>query len=82
MALRFTDKRGQCGRVTESLEVEYSGAWEQEVRDAVADVRQEKPDDDMYEPENPLSYLVMELPESAPITEVAREDIFSSWYPE
>lgn len=73
MTLRFKDERGRLGTVTESLEVEYSGPWEEEVSAVVEEAKGEIPDDVLYDPEDPLSYLVIELPESAPIREVSRE---------
>lgn len=76
MKLRFKDRMGETGVVDEDLEVEYSGLWEQEVRDVVHEAREDTPEDTLYDPSNPLSYLVMKLPEEVPITEVGREDTF------
>lgn len=73
MALRFKDKMGRLGTVTESLEVEYSGAWEREVCEVVREVKEDAPDDDFYDADDPMTYLIVELPESAPINEVGRE---------
>lgn len=73
MTLRFRDERGRFGKVTESLDVEYAGAWQQDVRDVVSDVREASADDDLCESSDPLSYLVVALPENAPIVEVSRE---------
>lgn len=74
MTLRFKDKRGRWGKVTESLEVEYSGPWEEEVSTVVEEAREEEPDNALYDPEDPLAYVLIELPEKAPIREVGRED--------
>lgn len=74
MALRFRDERGRFGKVTDSLDVEYSGAWQQDVNEIVSDVREDRSDDDLCESSNPLSYLVVALPENAPIVEVSREE--------
>lgn len=73
MSLRFKDNRGRWGTVTESLKVEYSGPWEEEVREVVEEAKGEIPDDVAYDQDDPLSFLVIELPESAPIREVSRE---------
>lgn len=74
MTLRFRDQHGRFGKVTESLDVEYSGAWQQDVRAVVSDVREDGADDDLCESSDPLSYLVVALPENAPIVEISREE--------
>lgn len=67
MSLRFKDRRGHYGVVTDSLEVEYSGQWKQEVIEAVSQVKENTPDDQMTE-------LIIELSENAPLREVCRSD--------
>lgn len=74
MTLRFRDERGRFGRVTDSLEVEYTGPWEQDVRAVVAAVREEQEADELGESTDPMSFLVFALPEHAPIVEVRREE--------
>lgn len=73
MTLRFRDKRGRFGRVTDSLEVAYAGQWQQEVRAVVAAVREDG-GDELDESTDPMSFLVFALPEHAPIVEVRREE--------
>lgn len=68
MPLWFRDRKGYYGVVTESLEVEYSGQWKQEVSEVVSRVREETPDDQMTE-------LIIELSENAPLPEVSREEM-------
>lgn len=82
MTLRFKDQMGRWGKVTTSLDIEYSGEWKREVKEAVASLKEDPPDDDIFDPDNPLSYLVVELPERAPITEVSREDSRTASHPE
>lgn len=67
MPLRFKDRRGHYGLVTESLEVEYTGRWKREVSDVVSEVKEDAPDD-------PMTHLIIELAENAPIPEVGRGD--------
>lgn len=74
MTLVFKDVKGHQGTVSDSLVVDYSGPWEQEVSEIVSKATGDPPDDPLYDRENPLSYLVVKLPEDAPIREVGRED--------
>lgn len=67
MPVRFKDRKGDCGEVTDSLDVEYSGRWMQEVREVVSEIEEETPDDEMTE-------LIIELPENAPLLEVSRDE--------
>lgn len=73
MMVRFTDKRGESGFITESLTVEYSGMWESQVREVVQEATEEIPNDDLYDSADLQTYLVMKLPEEAPILEVRRK---------
>lgn len=75
MTLVFRDAKGHEGTVTDSLTVDYSGPWEQEVSEIVDETIGDPPDDPLYDPAEPLSYLVVKLPEDAPIREVGREDL-------
>lgn len=68
MSLRFLDRKGHYGVVTESLEVKYSGQWKQEVAEVVSQVREDTPDDELTE-------LIIELSENAPLSEVSRADV-------
>lgn len=75
MTLVFEDVQGHRGMVTDSLVVDYSGPWEQKVSEVVNEAIGDPPDDPLYDPADPLSYLVVKLPEDAPIREVGREDL-------
>lgn len=66
MSLRFQDRKGHYGVVSESLEVKYYGEWKQEVHEVVNQVKEDTPDDEMTE-------LIIELSENAPLSEVARD---------
>lgn len=76
MELRFKDRMGETGVVDESFEVAYSGFWEREVRDVVKVVREGPTEDTLFDPDKPLSYLVLKLPEVVPITEIGLDDLF------
>lgn len=67
MIVRFKDRSGHYGEVTDSFEVEYSGRWRQEVREVVSRIAEEATDDVVTE-------LLLELPEQAPLTEVRRDE--------
>lgn len=75
MMVRFTDTIGESGTITDSLAVEYSGVWESRVREVVQNAREETPEDELFDPDNPQTYLIMKLPEEAPITEVRQDGI-------
>lgn len=67
MPVRFRDRKGHYGVVSESFEVKYSGQWKQEVHDVVNQIKEDTPDDEMTE-------LIIELSENAPLPEVSRDD--------
>lgn len=68
MSVRFRDRKGHYGVVTDSFEVDYSGQWKQEVSEVVDRVKEDTPDDQVTE-------LIIELCENAPLLEVGRDDI-------
>lgn len=74
MPLRFEDETGERGTITESLEVRYSGVWEENVREVVTEAKEGPPGADLHQPEDPYFYLLIELPEAAPIVEVRRDE--------
>lgn len=67
MSVSFRDRNGSCGEVTDSLEVNYSGQWMQEVREVVSEIAEDPPDDEATE-------LIIELPEKAPLPVVTRDE--------
>ncbi|QLD90557.1 hypothetical protein HWV07_16540 [Natronomonas salina] len=73
--LRFTDPHGRTGRISESLEVDYEGQWEEEVSRGLERI---KADAGPGEPDDPLdevyTLIVLELPDETPIIEVERTD--------
>ena len=71
MPLAFENADGRNGRVTDDLDVEYSGDWREDVERCVRQVEDETADEsgrrwDRY------TRLVIGLPEEAPIVEVER----------
>lgn len=67
MALRFKDRRGHYGVVSDTLDIDYSGHWTQEVRDVVREAKDASLED-------PMAHLIIELGENAPLIEVSRDD--------
>lgn len=73
--LSFKDSRGQRGQITESLEVEYTGEWEEEVSQGLRHIAPESnPGDCPRDNEQVFNQIVLELPKKAPIIEVERTD--------
>lgn len=70
--LHFTDGHGNGGQISDSLDVTYTGLWEQEVQDFVAGVEVDASDDGIVDLD-PETYLLVELPEVVPIVEIVRE---------
>lgn len=72
--LHFTDGYGNSGRITDSLDVWYSGYWEDEVIDFVQGL---ETDEDVesagVEDLDPETHVLVELPEEVPIVEIERE---------
>lgn len=73
--LRFKDPDGRTGRISETLEIDYDGEWEEEVTRGLERIKAEAGPDD---PDDPLhevyTLIVLELPDEAPIIEVERTD--------
>lgn len=66
---------GQRGRVTDSLDVEYSGDWREDVEECVQDVEEDVDAGGEHgRPDDLYTRLVLELPEEAPIVEVEQTD--------
>lgn len=75
MRLSFEDHNGATGEVTESLDVEYSGNWKEDVEECVRTVESDlSPGPDTGPAEDPYTRLVLELPEEAPIVEIEQTD--------
>lgn len=75
MTLSFEDIEGQRGRVTDGLEVDYTGKWEEEVAECVARVESNHRSNGAgIQHTEVYSRLVLELPTIAPIVEVERTD--------
>ena len=75
MKLSFRDYNGRTGEVTETLDVQYNGNWEEDVEECVGSVEDDlSPGRDTGPAEDPYTRLVIELPEEAPIVEVEQTD--------
>jgi hypothetical protein len=75
VTLSFRDTHGQHGRVTDSLDVEYSGDWREDVEECVRDVAEDvTTDHGSGRGDDPFNRLILELPEEAPIVEVVQTD--------
>lgn len=72
MQVHFKDAYGKSGRISESLEVTYSGRWEEEVEDFVGGLKKECSDQQTIEGETITTHILLELPDVAPIVEVRR----------
>lgn len=75
MTLYFQDAYGKRGRISDSLDVSYTGYWEEEVTGFVEGMR----DDGSIEDEgcaglDEVNDLLIELPEEFPIREISRVD--------
>jgi hypothetical protein len=73
MIVTFEDADGETGRVTDDLDVEYDGQWEEQVRDHVADVEERYRNGDELLGEDALSTLVTELPEAPLVVAAERK---------
>lgn len=65
--LSFEDANGRRGKVTETLEIDYSGPWKEDIEETVQKVETDCKDD-------PYTRLILELPEEAPIVEIEQVD--------
>lgn len=76
MTLSFKDTDGASGKVTETLDVEYNGSWEEDVEECVQNVENDLTvTDENISREDLYTRLVLELPEEAPIVEVEQTDL-------
>lgn len=72
MIVRFEDRAGETGEVTEELDVEYDGGWEAEVRECVDEVETDFRTDGDVATEAALGELVVELPAESAVVRVER----------
>lgn len=75
MPIYFRDAFGAMGEISDSLEVSYTGHWEEELEEFVEGMG----DDGLIGDGGPdkldeVDHLVIELPEEFPIREISRED--------
>lgn len=84
MTLTFEDAYGRRGKVTETLEVEYDGSWEENVERYVRRVENDRRDDEVNSrTDDPYTRSVLDLPKrlgSSKSNERAlRRSIAASW---
>lgn len=77
--LSLKDAHGDTGTITEDLEVEYTGAWKQQVKECLEQAENEvRSTEGEFRVVDVFTLLVIDLPDAAPIVEVERiedEDI-------
>lgn len=74
MGLQFTDSNGRQGTITDSLEVDYEGAWEAGVKEFVLKIGKEVSDEERdFQMPDAMSHIVLKLPVVTPIVEIERE---------
>ena len=75
MTVSFRDTHGHRGRVTDDLDVEYSGDWREDVEECVQDVEEDvSTGDGSRRGDDFHNRLILELPEEAPIVEAEQTD--------
>lgn len=74
MMLYFQDVDGEMGEISDSLRVCYTGHWEEEVSDFVAEVADDR-DGTGFRGLDVITHLLIELPAELPIAEINREVI-------
>lgn len=74
MTLYFQDVFGATGVISDSLEVSYSGRWQEEIEDFVEGMEDDGlVGDGGRDTLNWANYLLIELPKEFPIREISRE---------
>lgn len=73
MSVRFRDRQGSRGTITDALDVDYVGRWQADVERLVGDMVAEADEvDHPFDGSDADSHLLLELPLVAPIVEVER----------
>ena len=73
MIVTFEDADGRTGRVTDEMDLEYDGQWEEQIRERVDDVAERYRNGDQLLGEEALSTLVAELPQEPRVVEAERK---------
>lgn len=73
MIVTFEDADGRTGRVTDEMDLEYDGEWEEQIRDRVDDVAERYRNGEKLLGEEALSTLVTELPQEPRVVDVERK---------
>lgn len=72
MAIEFKDGDRVYGRITDSLEVEYSGRFSSKIEEFVSGLDDFSNDDRKFEDEDVMMHIILELPEIIPVVDVRR----------
>lgn len=72
MAIEFKDGDRVYGRITDSLEVEYSGRFSSKIEEFVSGLDDFSNDDRKFEDEDLMMHIILELPEIIPVVDVRR----------
>lgn len=72
MAIEFKDVDRVYGRITDSLEVEYSGRFSSKIEEFVSGLDDFSNDDREFEDEDVMMHIILELPEIIPVVDVRR----------
>lgn len=74
MTVEFKDKDGMYGLISESLEVEYYGRFSNEIEKFVSGLEDFCEDDRLFDGEDVMTHILLELPENAPIIRAERPE--------
>lgn len=72
MPIEFRDKDGVKGWISEALEVEYYGRFNDEIVKFVSGLEEFCGEDRVVDGEDVMTHVLLELPENAPVVEVER----------
>lgn len=72
MPIEFRDRDGVKGWISDALEVEYYGRFNDEIVKFVSGVDEFCEEDRAFDGEDAMTHVLLELPENAPVVEVAR----------
>lgn len=77
MILSFVDVDGREGIVTQELNLQYDGRWEDKINECHQDIASRyREEDEEVDTRNVLQELVIALPEETPVSETTIEDKF------